>query len=328
MHPLLKVIQILSASVLVLTLGACSKQNFDLPQEQQAFGQTVTYNNKVDILLMMDNSSSMLQYQNKFAQQVPMMLNKLDQLKMDYHIAVTTSDMRAAGTGGKLFGMPKFVTPLTPNLATTLQAKVTVGQNGSDLERGLESVRTLLEPASLASGAKDFFRQDALLVIIFLTNEDDYSAGTVQSYVDFFDALKPPFKDNRNNQPSWIANFIGVVSIDSNCNTTADFKEAGLRYMGLVEASGGLNESICRTSLDQAVSNIRARIIEVLTDFYLDRKPVIETITVMLNGVAVPNESTNGWSYEADGNFIRFNGTSVPGAEDQIVVDFKPAEAT
>lgn len=305
-------------------LMACSAQRFDLPQEQRAFGQIVTYNSKVDILFMMDNSSSMLQYQNRFALQVPAMIQKLNALKLDYHIGITTSDMRSGGTGGDLIGAPNFVTPATPDLVNVLANRVKVGQTGSDLERGLESVREVLSPSNLRGAHKDFFREDALLVLIFLTNEDDYSAGSTASYVNFLNQLKPVY---RNNQPSWIANFIGVVSIDADCKTTADFKEAGLRYMALVEASGGRNESICKTSLDQAVNNIRARIVEVMTDFPLDRKPVIETITVFVNGAKLAQDDVNGWSYVADGNFIRFNGAAVPAADAEILIDFKPAEA-
>lgn len=303
---------------------ACSAQRFDLPQEQQAFGQIVTYNNKVDILFMMDNSSSMLQYQNKFAQQVPAMIDKLNALKLDYHIGITTSDMRSGGTGGDLIGSPNYVTALTPNLTTTLANRVKVGQSGSDLERGLESVRTVLSSSNLQGAHKDFFRADALLVLIFLTNEDDYSTGSASSYIEFLNELKPIYK---RGQPSWIANFIGVVSIDADCSTTADFKEAGLRYMQLVQASGGRNESICKTSLDQAVNNIRARIVEVMTDFPLERKPVVETITVFVNGVKLPQDDVNGWTYFADGNYIRFNGNAVPASDAEIVIDFKPAEA-
>lgn len=313
------------AGTLLLTsaLMACSAQNFDLPQEQQAFGEIVTYNNKVDILFMMDNSSSMLQYQNKFSAQVPAMLEKLNALKLNYHIGITTSDMRSGGTGGDLVGTPNFLTSGSSDLVNVLTNRVKVGQSGSDLERGLESMQNVLSASNLSGAHKDFFREDALLVLIFLTNEDDYSTGSSASYVNFLNALKP----SSNGQTSWIANFIGVVSIDSDCSTTADFKEAGLRYMSLVEASGGRNESICKTSLAQAVQNIRARIIEVMTDFALKRKPVVDTITVFIDGVKLAQDYVNGWSYYAEGNFIRFNGTAVPSAAAQVVIDFKPAEA-
>ena len=82
----------------LLLLSACNKQQFVVPEESKSFEQAVTYNNKVDIVLMVDNSSSMDIYQNKLANQVPEMLSALDQVGMDYQIVVVTTDMRSTGT--------------------------------------------------------------------------------------------------------------------------------------------------------------------------------------------------------------------------------------
>lgn len=308
----------------VLLCVACSNQTFDLPPEQQDFSQSITYNNKVDILLMVDNSSSMLQYQNRFALQVPAMINRLNQLALDYHIGVTTSDMRAGATGGTLLGTPAYLTSNTPNLIAQLQSRITVGQAGSDLERGIQSVYTVLQPGYLSGPGAGFLRDDSLLVFIFLTNEDDYS-NTSYNYKAYFDKIRPPYK---LGQRSWIANFIGVVSIDGECQTTPDFKEAGLKYMALADASGGRKESICKSDFATAVSNIQARIAEYLTDYPLKRRPVIESIRVTINGVEIPNDPVNGWTYDEDGNFIRFHGLALPGATDHIIVDYQPLEGT
>jgi hypothetical protein len=306
-------------------LQACSKYEFELPPAQQQFGQSVTYNNKVDFLLMIDNSSSMLQYQNKFADQVPAMISRITQLGLDFHIGVTTTDMRSTGTGGRLLGSPKFLTPVTPNLVAQLQDLVRAGQTGSDLERGLESTFTLLQPRYLSGEGAGFLRADSLLVIIYLTNEDDYSLGSVNAHEEYLNTLRPIYK---GTQRGWIANFIGVESIDGDCQTTPDFKEAGLRYMDLTRRSGGISSSICRASLAEAISNIRARVEQILTDFYLSRRPIETSLRVSLNGRAVTKDSINGWTYEKDLNMIRFHGTAIPGAQDQISVDFDPIEAT
>lgn len=306
-------------------LSACQGQKFELPPDSREFGQVVTYNRKVDLLIMVDNSSSMLQYQNKFSLQVPEMLTRLNDIGMDYQIGVTTSDMRTSGTGGRLFGPVKYITRNTPNAVGLLQDMIRVGESGSDLERGISSVYQLLQSGYLAGEGAGFIRQDALLGIVFLTNEDDYSQNAVNDYRNYFDTIKPLYK---GNQRGWIANFIGVVSIDGDCNTTPDFKEAGLRYMSLVDQSGGVKESICKSSLANAIRNINARIEQVLTEFYLDRRPKVDSIRVTKNGVEVVNDPENGWTYHEEGNFIRFNGTSIPGGEDRIVIDFQPLEAT
>jgi hypothetical protein len=302
-------------------LVACNKQQYSLPETTEQFSQNVTYNNKVDLVLMVDNSSSMSTYQNKLAAQAGGMLAALNSYGMDYHIVVVTTDMRAGGNGGIFVGSPKVLTNTTPNLSSVLSTRIQQGMLGSDLERGLLSIETALTHET------GFLRDDALLAILSLSNEDDYSDGNTADYKAYFDKLKPKF--NGVTQ-AWLVNFIGVPSLDSNCTTALDgiYKEPGLRWIDLANYSGGLSQPICDTTLASAVNNIRQRIVEVLTEFALGRKPVIGSIVVKVNGNAVPESTTNGWEYIPDGNRIRFHGTAVPGATDKIYIDFKPAEAT
>lgn len=322
MHKVFSLLVLATAAVLA---SACSSQKFAIPDEGQSFNQVNTYNNKVDIVLMVDNSSSMLQYQTKLANEIPGMISYLDQLGMDYNVVVTTTDVRTGGNGSKFIGTPKVLNRSVPDMVNVLKNRILAGQTGSDLEQGLVSVMNALSPSYLSTQGAGFLRDDAMLVLIFLSNEDDYSAGTAQSYIDYFDKLKPPFS---TGSKAWVANFLGVLDLSSQCTTTQDYKEPGLRYMGLADASGGIKGSICNTTLAQAVQNVQVRIIQLLTDFYLGRLPRPETIRVYVNGALVAQDATNGWSYDASKNMIRFNGKSIPGIHDSIRVDFTPAEAT
>jgi hypothetical protein len=75
------------------------------------------------------------------------------------------------------------------------------------------------------------------------------------------------------------------------------------------------------------VTHIKARIIQVLTDYKLTRKPDLATVRVYANNQLVPHDATNGWDYIADGNLIRFYGSWIPASDVVIRVDFKPATA-
>lgn len=306
---------------------ACGKQEFGVPEQTLDFAQTVTYNNKVDILLMVDNSSSMTQYQNKFSDEVPAMINSLDRLGMDYNFVVVTSDMRTGGSGGRFIGSPRVLKKGTSNLISNLQSRVRQGQTGSDLERGLHSIMDVLSPSYLSGEGAGFLREDAVLAMISLSNEDDYSSVSVSSAIAFLDQLKPKFKGTTQ---AWVVNFIGVPNLASSCSTSLDgaYKEPGLRWIELAQNSGGIVQAICDTSLATAVDNVRKRIVQVLTDYYLGRRPKIETILVRKNGVTVPRSNTNGWDFIPEGNIVRFYGDAIPAADDQISVDFSPAEAT
>ena len=309
----------------VLTV-ACSKQQYSLPDQSQSFGQAVSYNNKVDMIMMVDNSSSMVQYQDKLAAQVPSMIGALNALGMDYRIVVVTTDMRSGGSGGYFLGSPKVLTAGSADLANVLTARVHQGQTGSDLERGIESIRTVLSPAYLSGPGAGFFRDDALLAIVALSNEDDYSSGSVDEIKNFFETLKPKFKGTTQ---AWMVNFIGVPNLASSCSTVlgGEYKEPGLRWIELANASGGQVEAICDNTLAKAVDNVRKRIVETLTDFHLGREPKVESISVKINGQAVPQSTVNGWEYIPAGYIIRFHGSAVPGADDRVTVDFTPAGA-
>lgn len=310
------------------TLVSCSdKVNFALPPASDNFAQNVTYNNKVDILWVVDNSSSMLKHQQSLSAQVPELVNKLNSLKMDYHMAVVTTSMGGVNPdGGRFIGSPKYVTASTPDLVNILKNKMIVGEAGSNNERGLESMAASLSTSYLSNEGKGFFRDDALLVVIALSDEDDKSAVSdpVSFYSSFLDNIKKPWLDGSR---SWVFNFIGVLPTSTNCKTFNDYAEAGLTFIDLVDLSGGAKESICNSNLSQALGNIRSRIYQILTDFKLSKKPLVDTIVVMINGQLIPRSTLNGWEYVEATNSIRFYGSAVPAADASIKVDFKPSEA-
>lgn len=317
----------LGAAIICGTLMACSNPKFGLPEKQDSFSQSVAYNNKVDILWIIDNSASMLQPQRNLSSQLSSLVGTLNSLKMDYHMAVVTTSLGGANPdGGKFLGSPKYVTSTTPDLVNNLASRMVTGESGSNNERGLESMSVALSPSYLANEGKGFLRNDALLVVIALSDEDDKSAvsNPVNYYTGFLDALKAPWIDGSR---SWMFNFIGVLANSSACSTFSNYAEPGLIYMDLVKKTRGTMESICNNNLSSAVSNIRARIYQILTDFKLSGKPLVETIVVKINGADVPRNSSNGWDYIAETNSIRFYGSAVPAADASIKVDFKPAEA-
>ncbi|KHD89540.1 MAG: hypothetical protein OM95_02875 [Bdellovibrio sp. ArHS] len=319
---------VLLVGVSAMMLLACAQDvKFDLPADSNNFDQNVTYNNKVDILWIVDNSASMLKHQQNLSTQIPDLVTKLNSLKMDYHMAVVTTSVGGTNPdGGKFIGSPKFVTKSTPDLVNSLKNRMIVGEAGSSNERGLQSMEIALSPSYLAGEGQGFFREDALLVVIALSNENDKSpvSNPVAYYVNFLDSLKRPWVDGSR---SWVFNFIGVLPTSTNCSTFNDYSESGLTFIDIAKNSGGVTESICSSSLTTAVTNIRSRIYQILTDFKLSKKPLVETITVKINGVSIPRSNVNGWDYIESLNAIRFYGSAVPAADASIKVDFKPKEA-
>jgi hypothetical protein len=303
----------------------CSDVGYSGIPSSENFDQNYSYNNKVDILWVVDNSSSMQQHQSQLSDQIPEMVAKLNSLKMDYHMGVVTSSMGGTvADGGKLVGSPKYFTNKSNNVTGLLRSRLIVGQLGSNNEKGLESAEAVLSSGYATTEGKGFMRDDALLVVIVLSDEDDKSrtaASAVSYYTGFFDSIKKPWSDGSR---SWVMNFIGVLGQSSACRTFNDYSEPGAIFMGLADVSGGVKESICTSNLSTAVGNIRKRIAQIMTDFKLKDWPKVDTITVLVNGVSVPRSQENGWDYFEAGNFIRFYGTAVPPADASIKVGFDP----
>ena len=173
---------------------------------------TGPFGSNVDVLLMVDNSSSMIEMQQKLYAQLPLFIQSLQSLPTppNLHLAVVSSDMGAPGdstasigctavgdqgefqsqprgtctattlTAGATFisdvnMMPNYTDPL----ASVLQCIALLGDKGCGFEHQLASIDRALGAdgqGPAPSTNADFLRPNAYLVIVILTNEDDCSA--------------------------------------------------------------------------------------------------------------------------------------------------------
>ena len=303
--------------------GCRSAANFGLFPASQSFGQKITFNNQVDILVVVDTSGSMGAKQAQLSQQFYPFISHLAQSQFDFHIGVITMDMSGSGAQGALVGSPTVLTNSTPNLQQAFVNNVSQGTNGSDLSRGLLAVQTALSNNMLNGPNAGFLRSSALLAIIFLSDEDDGSVNSSQSYESFLDTVKPPFPYGARG---WIANSIVVPSLTDQCKTYNQFASPGLRYMDLSTNSSGIVESICAPDLVQASSDIQDRILEMLTVYHLDRAADPTSIKVFINGVAINSDPVNGWTFDVPSNSITFHGAAIPAANANVQVSFQPTQ--
>ena len=131
---------LLLVSIFSLVTWSCSPTStgFALPSDEVNFSGAIELNKKVDILFVIDNTSSMLQHQKRIAEQLQLLIDSLNKLKMDYRFAVTTTSMGQPSqscpqTSRSLIGQPVY---LTERNISALQDRFLVGKSGCDLERG------------------------------------------------------------------------------------------------------------------------------------------------------------------------------------------------
>lgn len=320
---------------MIAALGtACSQPvDFALPTEDVNFGQNVWYNRNVDVIFVVDNSSGMEEHNLKLRNTIPTLVNALLGRGLDMHFAVITTSMGGSNpNGGKFLGSPKYLTSASPNLSQELINRLnSVGNDGSDLERGLDSLVKVLDPGYQQTVVPGFLRPDSLVAVIAMSSEDDKSSlvgGGSAGYMAELDRLVGQFQPQGRR---WTMNFIGVLSLGGSCVSTpgspAGYKEPGVRFMEMADESGGVKESICSGDLSVAASNLRRQIVDLVEVYRLGFKPVVASIQVVVNGVAIPRSTANGWDYLPDQEAIKFYGSAVPAPGADVRVSADRAEA-
>ena len=323
--------------------GACSEQKFNLTPATKDFAQSVKYNRQADVLFVVEASGAMDQQQRyqAISKQAPDLIQVLNAAKLDYHIAVTTMTPRFAdpqtqspvGDGGQFTAhgdsFSLVLDTAVSDVGSVLMNRLFLGANDfiSPINFGRLAVINALSDPLLSKQNANFLRKDALLNIIFISSkEDDINNQSNVDLVKFLDQLKPPLATT--GQRSWLAHYVGVLSNSSSDPCASgqwQYRSAGLKFMAVVNASGGSSSSICNSDLSLAVENVRARILEVVTQYHIDQKPNIASIMVYEAGVLIPQNSTNGWTYDDSLQALVFHGSAIPADGTPFHVDYTPA---
>lgn len=206
--------------------------------------------NKMDLVFVVDNSGSMAEEQGNLGTNFPMFANLLstyvtpDGEKIDYRIAVTTTGkdlmytvvngpitlpMNETGDNGAFKNncnlTKRFIEPTDANMEQALACRANVGTNGPGFEMPMLMTKWALGNRVMDGTNAGFLRDDALLGIVMLTDEDDASTEqngftvtvTSQPPVDFHPQDLVQFLDTlKGNRTRWAA---GVIAGPTNCSS-------------------------------------------------------------------------------------------------------------
>ncbi len=253
----------------------------------------------VDILFVIDNSGSMGSNQTSFKSNFSSFISVFAAAGVDYHIAFITTDSPDFVDG-------IIVTSSDPDPVNTVNGIVdNIGTRGSAHEKGLEQSyeSTLTGPA--APGGS-FFREDAKLVIIYVSDEPD--RGTAMSpsdYVSHFRSLK--------TDPRLIIAHAVAGDYPSGCSANGG-AEFGDRYYDVVGSLSGTFLSICSEDWGIAMDTL-ARESVIHSTFVLSDTAVDGTIEITVNGY-----TSTDWFYDTSINAVQF--TTPPPAGSTIEITY------
>jgi hypothetical protein len=301
---------------------------------------------KVDMLFVVDNSGSMAEEQSILQSSFSSFISGFIANGVDFHIGVITTDVSNDGNSSywssKLSGYVspnmgcllskyssyKFLTNQTPDLVNKFKANVRVGTSGSGSEQGLNSALQALSDSRLSGCNSGFLRDDALLSVIVVSDENEDIVGAtgtsaqkvaarVSAFTSRLAQLKGP--ESRGHKVDYVINLNAAVqsfNYPLPSNTTNSYPEV---YRAAALASSSTPANIA-TDFSSALVNIGSGIVsQAQSQFALSHIPLAGSLVVkFLPNQVIPVASAangnNGYVYSANGNTIELKGSALQGS--------------
>ena len=285
-----------------------------------------------DFLWVLDNSGSMKPRRDYLRNNLDSFLETLNSRKaINYQMAVVTTD--AFHDNGTLVKSPGGIEVVKSTVSTTPTSDFSdlvnsiVDTPTSFWEQGLEN-----SYQAIVKNASKFSRQGVPLVVVYLTDENDYSCESscwgaepennttwkefdINRYLDFFKLYK-------KNEGTEVVMF-PIVGVDQEKCAVASL---GAKYISVADSLGsfGKTGSICNSELADSYNNIAKIIADRGNVFRLSTQAVPSSVQVFVNDVPQDPAMAN-YTFDAIQNAVVFNG-KLPAVGSEIQVLFEEAK--
>ncbi|MCA9490329.1 MAG: hypothetical protein KC621_10405 [Myxococcales bacterium] len=242
----------------------------------------------LDLLLVVDDSASMEDRQSALRAELPALLGALGDSVFDWHVGVTTTDLeRGQGRLRQANGEP-WVQLDTPGPLAVLSEMVMAGTNGSGDEKGLACVQGAY---ALRHGLNaGFFREDAQLAVMVLSDEEDHSQGTVDTFATWMVGAAPAGTS--------FSSFVTPPGVSPLSGSTP-----GTRYLAATDAIGGrkhdIRDDVMGESLREVVASARGPLLPLVDT------PDLATLEVEVGGSWTL--AADDWSWDDEAHGVRLS---------------------
>ena len=238
-------------------------------------------NDGVDIIWVIDFSGSMHGDYDRLMAGIEAMINALPKTNWRLNIISTDSN----------YSVSEEQFPLVPG-DTIDDAKALYNSiSGGTREDGFESVHDYIEENSYAS---TWLRDDASLLVVFVSDEDDQSLHDMLSLDDFIDW----YTDQR--ETVFLSSIVNLDPADSSCNSST--LNTGDRYIDATNHFSGIIIDICSDDWSTGVSDATKQV-EPYDEWTLTYTPIEDSIRIFYDGVV-----NSGWTYDSTTNVVDFTG--------------------
>lgn len=264
----------------------------------------------LDLYWVLDQSGSMTDDFQILLQRINIAFTAFTNAHVDFRIGVTNMDEM---TNGRISPERWHTTVADFTNAVNEHVINCVGCGSSSgfaewgltgAQNGITFMRGAMAPADEA------VRPDAELVTIFMTDEETQS-----------------IQDNPLTSPAGqmaLSNFESFFATETTVfGLTGDGAACGLSdgeaYRAMARVSGGMDISLCAQS-DAVVEELAQEATGVASRYRLPLAPISSSMRVIVRGMDVPRDRTNGYEYFPSHGTIAFFGTARPGPTDAVLV--------
>ena len=265
----------------------------------------------VDLLWVVDNTASMAREQASLAGAFESFVAALDDEEVAYQLGVVTTDV-SDDQAGVLQGIPWIVTPDHEDPVGAFSQAVQVGTDGAAPESGFGAAWLALTEPNLSGSNRGFRRDDALLHVVVVSDNDDGSEDVLgdepgSAFLEFLDE-----EADRSGQDPIFSAVAGDVP--NGCLGMAGRALPANAYHEVASATGGVFASICSGDMEPILQGIGTASLVYADTFPLQAVPYLDTIHVWVS----EERQLEGWSWQDSPSAIVFDAPPAPDASIRV----------
>jgi hypothetical protein len=211
---------------------------------------------------------------------------------LDFRIGVVTTDSEVLRGRGFSSDINDFKSALQ------------VGLGGNTNEMGIEYGLKAIQLAKMQTNPSLRLRDDAGLVVIFMSDEDNHGTQPVADSVAKYKALNAVAFAIVGPRP------FGCEKVGYAFALVAD------QYITLANQTGGSSGSICNENVSEVIEEIVIGALGASSRSALGKTPISASLSVRNAMIPVQRSRSNGFDYEPGSKSILFFGTSAPKVND------------
>lgn len=275
----------------------------------ETFTQKEINTKAVDILWVIDDSGSMADEQTALGTNFTAFINDFIDSGVDFKMAITTTDVSSVEKRGAMVQAPygsltsAFAQQNERDFLQLFQDMVKVGTRGSGYEKGIAASKFFMEKHP------NFLRANAYLAVVYMSDEEDQSEGTVKDYMDHLKGLK----SDAGLVKAYSIVDTHAVSSQSSYGMTLGFE----RYKQASNLTAGQLADI-KGNFHTTLAEIGGDLRSLLDSFALAHTPLDGTLKVFINNLQV-----NNYSFDLASRAIKFDENDLPEVGATIRVEYK-----